>query len=441
MNRQREYFADARLDTRPDSVQGQQLAPWTVSAQLAEAGSRYVGRLGSDRRMQAGLTDALLKNMGCCAAHDQLLSELHSPVQELVQACKSAADAQLEDLLTRARLHDELVQDILFGASTRCPVCAFVHRLQGRIFSRLLCDLQNRRIRAQDLYGSELSFCHAELLTEKADPFLRPVLAKALKRQAVDLIALADVADGSRHMARNLRNTVVNAVLPVGDHQHAIWCNRVERGCMCPVCLAAGRAQRDWLLVVRDNVRLEQPLWMALPACAHHVISCLIELEDVPAGTLIRQYVHDALVSPRALLAGSMSCPVPRRRRSIQWFDQSKAPVSANAKRVSHPLPGAASAAGRRPCPGCRAQEIAVCREVASIVKMLVKNNGCITEPSLASLCAKHIAEIVVLLTGDAAVRFFQSMFRGRGVLYKHDEMRGNMSTNRARTNAGKRLA
>lgn len=392
-----------------------------VSAQIAEAESRYIKRLESNAKMRGGLVDSLVSSMGFCVRHSEMFAGLDNSMSRWVRTCERQADVRLAELFMRTRLQDEFLQDIVFGARSRCPACAFVRRLEGRILSRLMRDFESRRASVREVFSSSLCFEYARRLWERAQPSLRSNMFRALKNKVVELVALAQSLEGQVNDREDARQVVINAILP----QEANGPVRMPElgGCQanarepCPVCAALNSANHQWIKAVADNIRLEQPMWLTLPICAPHVVQCLRSGLGLPADTLVRHYTESALAVRQ--IKRAVSGGKKRRKGSTGWFD-------ANPEREAH------IAAGRRVdpaagdpapeqivghfyCPGCRAQDIAMRGAISKLLNAITRVGRRRTQAMLESLCSKHLAEALIVASiksiQDCFLPFFASKF------------------------------
>lgn len=394
-----------------------------VCGQLGEAHDKYLARLRRDGRMRRGLTQALVASMGFCPGHEQLLRS-DPELRDWVGLRIDEARAGFASLLSRTRLQDEVLQEIVFGARNHCPACLYCRRLAGHRISRKLRDIQAGRDRASALLSDRLCFEHARQLTERCDGgALKSRLLRALRRKGKAIIErLQARAESGASMCCDPRDTaalveyVFDTVQAASDAGQAPGMDTVSgadlalfRGSAaagfvsCPVCRELRQARASWLDAVSSTIRLEQPAWLALPTCAEHLGICLDGQTTAGLRALAGAYIDAAFAARRKLKP--VAAPAKKRsRNSLRWFDP---PARAGAE----PPGGDAAAHGaahpeedgeelscymRLHCPGCQAADIALRGAVSSWLRAYACASQAGQGGLTRQLCLKHLAEALI---------------------------------------------
>lgn len=390
-----------------------------VCSQLAQADERYLRRLQTDRQMRRTLTDALVASMGFCEHHWQNLQEADADMAIWSSRCVSDATVRLGELFTRTRLQDEFLQDLLFGARSRCPACLFSRRLEGRLLSRMVLDLEAKRTSLRSLFSTRICFEHARQLTSRAEGALRARLRPALRKMSEHILLKTWSTDipGS-DAGQTIERRLVNRIYPraaAADAEHMCRTPEGESGgSSCPVCAAMEESQRHWLKAVEDNIRLGQPAWLTLPTCAEHAVMCLTTGHPEVAMAVAERYV-DASLAP----AARRRVVVPdrkRRRHSHRWF---KAPV-AGADTAVESLPEhqetVDDAAMPAHCPGCQQTDVAMRRAVFSFLHAFARTTDAQASLRVGQLCLKHLAEVMIYAPDERTQTRIVTSINSRGV-------------------------
>jgi hypothetical protein len=378
-----------------------------VCEQLAEADGRYMRRLRADRQMRHALVDALVVSMGFCHDHRQRLREADPDTAAWSEHCESDATSRLAELFARTRLQDEFLQDLLFGARARCPACLFSRRLEGRLLSRMVHDLEGRKTSLRTLFSTKVCFEHARQLVGRTEGSLRTRMKVALRKKGEQMLAKAragNIADeaGMVAIGRMLMNEIYPGAGPawlsgLAATSTADTCGQDS----CPVCAELERSQRRWLESVAENIRLGQPAWLTLPTCADHVITCLRNEDSDCAISVAQRYVEASLAPPprRQVVAPGRK----RRRRSHRWFHASveKPAVAVDTQVVD---PGLAEDPARQGhCPGCQQNDVAMRRAVFSFLRVFSRASESQGNLLLGKLCLKHLAEVLIYAPDEQA--------------------------------------
>ena len=317
-----------------------------ICEQLAGVDDRYFGKLLRDSRSRQTLAQTIATSMGFCARHTALATSSGTAKARAMQTAVDDAGRHLASLLDRSDLQDELIQDILFGARSRCPACGYLHRAEGRAIARVLRAAGH----AKRATLPDLCFVHTQMLVQRTEPPLRGRLMRQLRIKAKAALATLTAEPEARGGSFSVRTVLY----PLGGE------DRPPVASQCPVCQAIAASGRQWLEAAAENVRLEQPGWITLPTCTGHLLQCLALPDPALRRAALNRYLEVALpgrTTPAPAPADG-EAPKRRRRSRTRWFD------SAAEKGTM-----AAGTALREPCPGCDAQEIAGRRAVASLIR------------------------------------------------------------------------
>lgn len=368
-----------------------------VCQALIEADQRYLRRLQTDTRMRGTLTEALVISMGFCNRHWQRLQETDPELANWSRQRVSEATTRLGELFARTKLQDEFLQDLLFGARSRCPACLASRRLEGRLLSRMVLDLEGRKTSLRSLFSTQICFEHARQLTGRAEGALRARMRSALRKRSehMPLNALPiDTfgADGGREIERLLTETIYPRIDVSGRRS---TCDRAVSHCSdsCPVCMEMESTRQHWLKAVGENVRLGQPAWLTLPTCAEHALMCLNTGHADVALAVARRYVEASLAPPPRRVAAPNG---KRRRGATRWFNAAaaSADVSVEAAPAEPGLEGEPVAFVY--CPGCQQGDVAMRRAVFSFLRAFGRATDTQAPLLLGQLCLKHLAEVMI---------------------------------------------
>jgi len=347
-----------------------------VCEQLAGADDRYFGKLLRDGRLRQTLAQTIATSMGFCVRHTALAISSGAAKARAMQTAVAEAGRHLASLLERSGLQDELIQDILFGARSRCPACAYFHRAEGRALARALRAAEHAKRAALP----DLCFVHTQMLAQRTEPPLRGRLIRQLrvKAKAALAVLVAEPGNGDSTFA------VQTVLYPLGRKGSP----RMPMTSPCPVCEAIAVAGQQRLQAAVDNVRLEQPGWITLPTCREHLLECLVHADTALRRAALERYLEVALPGrPPSAPASADGEPQKRRkRRRTRWFDSA---VATSTMTTGMAL--------QEPCPGCDAREIAGRRAVASLIRKATRAGSDDAVAALtAGVCLKHFAETLI---------------------------------------------
>ena len=353
-----------------------------VCAQLAGADERYFGRLMRDARARTLLSQTVATSMGFCADHSAVLASSHTAARALDDTIHAAA-RHLVSLLERTAMQDELLQDILFNARGRCPACAYFHRSQGRALARVLNGLENNGNHAG---VPPLCFTHTQLLVQRTEPPLRGRLVRQLRnmaRTATEVFDAPSIVSSSESVRaiRHILYPLARDGMPRG-----------ETACVCPVCEAIRTGRTRWLTSAAENVRLEQPGWIALPTCRNHLFLCLAQADRELQRAALQRYLEAVLAArPVNPVPGSSKAPKRSPRSRLRWFNAAGSAARANG--TVH----APETVQREACPGCDSEEIAARRAIAWLIREVSRAKDDDHAARVTSgVCMKHFAEALI---------------------------------------------
>ncbi|WP_454872185.1 hypothetical protein [Paraburkholderia xenovorans] len=368
-----------------------------VCQHLVEADQRYLRRLQTDRRMRSTLTEALVASMGFCDHHRHRLQETDPDTADWSRRCVSDATIRLGELFARTKLQDEFLQDLLFGARSRCPACLSSRRLEGRLLSRMVLDLEGKKISLRSLFSTQICFEHARQLTGRVEGALRARTRSALRKRSEHMLSAAcsiDTSDanGAPAIERLLADTIyprvdVPEASSAGDDAFA------HSSDSCPVCMEMEIGRRHWLKAVVENIRLGQPAWLTLPTCAEHALMCLNTGHADVALAVAQRYAEASLVPPRRRV---VSADRKRRRGATRWFNAPAASADVAAEG-----PAAEPGPVDEPitviyCPGCQQSDVAMRRAVFSFLRSFNRATDTQAPLLVGQLCLKHLAEVMI---------------------------------------------
>lgn len=371
----------------------------TICAQMAGVDGRYIERLEKDSRMRQGLSDALVRSMGFCAFHTQFLRDSGRPMGGWAITCASNARVRLAGMFSRAKLQDEVLQDIVFGARTRCPACAFYRRLEGRLLSRTLREVESKRTSIHTFFLTSLCFVHAASLVERADGTVRRGMSIALRKKGERLLEKAASAesDAAPNVAE-VADGLIDDIFPIGRRYMFSLEPRVAGSDqparhVCPVCEEMLYRCKNWTGMVCDNILMEQPFWLALPTCPEHVVMCLADAGGGVQGKIVQHYIESFFarwIRPR---------PNPARRKRRRLSHEWGTLASARGGALSDVSNEVADTLNQNTilgpnCPGCRHMDIAMRIATSSFLRISAKVSD--ASAPVHSLCEKHIAEALI---------------------------------------------
>ncbi|WP_146153371.1 hypothetical protein [Paraburkholderia fungorum] len=369
--------------------------PCVVCQHLVEADQRYLRRLQTDRRMRSTLTEALVASMGFCDHHWHRLQESNPDTADWSRRCVSDATIRLGELFARTKLQDEFLQDLLFGARSRCPACLSSRRLEGRLLSRMVLDLEGKRISLRSLFSAQICFEHARQLTGRAEGALRARMRPALRKRSEHMLSAACSIDTSdANDAPAIERLLMDAIYPrvdVPEARSACDDAFAHSSDSCPVCMEMESGRRHWLKAVVENIRLGQPAWLTLPTCADHALMCLNTGHADVALAVAQRYAEASLVPPRRRV---VSADRKRRRGSTRWF---KVPAaSADVAAEGPPVEPEPVGEPFIYCPGCQQSDVAMRRAVFSFLRSFNRATDIQAPLLVGQLCLKHLAEVMI---------------------------------------------
>lgn len=346
-----------------------------ICSQLAVTDERYFARLMGDARARATLVASVSASMGFCDAHALLVASLGNTT---LDASLLEARHHLASLFARATLHDELTQEILFSARSRCPACAYFHRSEGRAAARVLRDLEHEEQegRQKRTVPPPLCFVHMRMVALRAQGSLHTHLTRLLRAKArVALDAADDIARQRAAFYPLERNETLHAPTLA----------------LCPVCQAIATARDQWRQTAAQSVQLAQPGWIVLPTCRTHLMLCLAHADHSVRRAAFHRYFEVTLTGRPLANASDGSARRRRRRGATRWFDTA---------RGAEGRPHGAEASGpvlRESCPGCGAEEIASRRAIARLnLKVSRAQTDDAAVRVTSDLCLKHFAEALI---------------------------------------------
>jgi len=354
-----------------------------VCAQLADADGRYFGRLMRDARARTALAQTFATSMGFCPDHAALIASPDGNVPTSLDATIGEARRHLGSLFERAVLQDELLQDLLFNARGRCPACAYFHRSEGRAVARVLHGLEDDGKHAP---LPPLCFVHTQLLVQRTEPPLRGRFVRQLRHIARTASAALDAPPDIRSDAGV--GAVRGVLYPLARDRTP----RTSAPCACPVCAAIRIARGQWLTAAAENVRLEQPGWIALPTCHTHLLLCLAQTAPGLRQAALARYLQATLPGRAASSAPEPGAAPKRRRRStLRWFNAAGRAARANGTAT------APEALPREACPGCDAEDMGARRTIAQLIRNVSRAKHDDDASLVTSgVCLKHFAEALI---------------------------------------------
>lgn len=379
--------------------QVQLTAHCSLCDQLRCAEQRYVDRMLGDTAIRARLPELLVSSLGFCASHTRRIRAIPT-AQSALEPSISCAAHRLAGVLERVNLHDEFLQDILFSAHSRCPICSAIKQLEGRLISRVLRLLETDRRAARQTILDHLCFEHARVLASKSsDAIRRPVLAALrLKQRGLilqDLSSQTDDVGQEHYMPDALR--MLESIYPVT--QPSLSDARQEHATApgCKVCADQLIAHRNWYLSAMDNLRLGEPAWMTLPTCTAHTIECIQgPCVDLSHSAFLHYLEHVTLLTTPPHHPATKA--IRRRRPALRWFDKDKGKSHSGVQATEPSNSGPHIMLG---CPTCRIISTAEIRSALSVVDMFKRTSDGLRREITQQLCLKHFADILIFTLDD----------------------------------------
>jgi hypothetical protein len=375
-----------------------------ICRQLEDVDARYFDRLMRDTRARRAQVGSIATSMGFCETHREFVTSLGSRASEIVEKLLLEAQEQLRTLFGRTSLQGDLIQDILFGARTRCPACGYFHRIEGKVLARVLGNLEHAK---SARHVPALCLFHLHALVNRTEPPLRGRLLRLLRTKAR---ATSEVLRAHSTADPDTRNRAVCRLLyPLGSESKPV------RTAMpaCPVCKATATARDRWLNAAADSVRLEQPGWIALPTCRRHLLLCIAHPDTRLQDAALSHYLHAMLPASRVSASANATPPQHRRRSKIRWFDTrgSSPRLEASDVRMDE-IPK------NSPCPGCNAEDIAARQALAALVGKVARVPHEAIRSTTMDLCLKHFAEALIHASSpQTEASFIQAL---HGSLHPH---------------------
>lgn len=351
-----------------------------VCEQLRDADTQYFGRVLRNGRARIALAQSLALGMGFCRAHAALATELHGPAAAAIQDSIRDAGRLLCDLLDRTALQDERIQDIVFGARDRCPACAYFHRVEGRVLTRVQRELELQK----PFSPPPVCFVHLQSLKQRVEPPLLGRIKRLLRTRSHRVLGAID-RPGTRPDAR-----ITQASLQLYPLDLANGVNVQAAHCTCPICEDVALAQRRWLGTAIDNVRLRQPGWIALPTCHRHLLQCIRQPNRDLQHAALARYFEVALPGKPVVTPTAPPPPKRRRRMHARWFDPRHDARHERDAQGDGTQP-------RENCPGCDAEEIAARKSIAHLICSVSRaEHDDALALAVEGVCLKHFAEAFI---------------------------------------------
>jgi hypothetical protein len=268
-------------------------------------------------------------------------------------------------------------------ARGECPACASVDQAREHAHGMLATVVGSRRLSARYAEG-DLGACLPDLAATIADgdaALARPLTEK-LRRDLAASEALELVAGRDRDAPTRV---ALRAALPATPGADAPSSAEAERAAWqldsCPVCHAAGRAERRYLDWRRHEERADA-----------------IDLDQDP-GLLCAAHLHDlAAVDPQA---GARAVTRARERwlHELDGVLKRWTPPPRKARRLLRQHNRAPAPRFRAPlCPACRARDGAEERHLNLLVRLLAQRPYAAAYDEAHGVCLRH-----ALLAGDGA--------------------------------------
>lgn len=309
-----------------------------VCRTLRDYDQHYAERILLAARKGDQVSEALLDSLGFCAYHTATLPA-GLRTSTLFHARATAAATWLQVLFTDTVRYEDKLSDILFAAHSRCPACAYHRRIEGMLLSRLCRAAPSGKRALAKYLGAPLCLSHLSAVIRLLEPPSRQEAIRVQHHRLRDLVShygtwdINDydgqvalpapfLADGS-HLAV-LLGTEESLRRARRDRQDDLRDPAAEGNgdatapdvCGCPVCRAGRDARRHWRERLARTVSLDQPLWLAFPTCAQHVIDCLHTPEPGIAYAAWSFYAHEQL---RERHAPPVTARRKHRARSASW--------------------------------------------------------------------------------------------------------------------------
>jgi hypothetical protein len=263
-----------------------------VCETLANIDAEYFARAFGESRRFAVTSEAVTDALGFCSRHGStLLSQEHLP-RGLVRVFRGAIP-RLVPVLAEKYLYEDRVQQVLFGASSSCPACAYGNRAAARHARRLARQFSSPRDHAGCLRLDSLCVRHFQLLAGDFKPEVR-LPAFTQYGDALDHAATAteDLLESGRlpgarrleegsvalhHALELIAGRPAQGQYPDGDAlaEALQCCPTLVEGLVypkaCPLCLEVGRARRRWIHDVPVAAKFKQIAWLFFPTCPEHI--------------------------------------------------------------------------------------------------------------------------------------------------------------------------
>lgn len=362
-------------------------------------------RVLGDVRLQSHLPEALAMSLGFCAWHTHRLAITPGACESLKPLVASAA-TRLADILSRVDLTDEFLQDILFSACSRCPICTFTKQLEGRLIARSAHALATKKRSIRDVMLGELCFEHSRMLLVKSDITERRRALRTLRLKQKQLLAIFGAQSNrlSNSASMPFDASMLNKLIFPGAHT-LFDTNDAGVTPKCKVCNDILKAHGTWRSVALENCRLGMPSWITLPTCATHATEFIHGAYGKIGWTAFSHYLEQAIPNKAAPASiAATSTPRRTRRSSNRWFDRpndkSGMATASSDKKTDTAQPSWTA------CPTCRLLNATEKRSVLRIVSQLAHLSDSPEKELLQELCLKHFAEVLIW-TADANVQHF----------------------------------
>jgi hypothetical protein len=260
-----------------------------------------------------------------------------------------------------------------------CPACASARQAREHAQS-MLCTVLGRRDLRVRYVGRDTGACvpHLAATIADGDPGLARPLAEKLRRDLASVDTFEVVAG---HDPDAPARVALRAALPSALAADPPTCAEAERTtwelAACPVCHAAGRAERRYLDWRRheeraDAIDLQQDPGLLCAAHLHDLAATDIEAGERAAARVRERWVHE--------LTGALKRwpPTPRRRPRVLRRGRRGLP-----SRLTIPF-----------CPACSAKEGAERRHLDLLVRLLAQWPYAGAYEAAHGMCLRHVLRV-----------------------------------------------
>jgi hypothetical protein len=386
-----------------------------VCETLASSDADYFARAFGDSRRFAATSEAVTDTLGFCPRHGAALLSQEHLSRGIVQIFGDVI-SRASPLLAEKYMHEDRVQQVLFGASGACPACVYGNRAAARHAGRLARHLSGAQNKAERRRLDSLCVGHFQLLAGDMKPEIRVAAlteyvdaldraAKATerllrKRRATDAWPLEEGAAALHHALELAGGRIVSG--PVDDDHGAIGealqsCPTLAEGISypkaCPLCLEVEHSRRRWIQGIPVAAKFKQIAWLFFPTCPEH-ISAVVRLGDTK---LTATVVTHAL----RVAAGHIQQQVLALVRAAEIEEQLAQEAARFAQWGTRPR---RQTEGRKPitvrptrCPGCERRVMAEDHATGSILELLQQRKYRNGFTRGYGLCMKHFAQVYLM--------------------------------------------